>query len=201
MSGKREIRLYGAIGRQFGRVHRLVVATAGEAVRALCANFPGFEQALSAAGATYRVTIGDRELTEAEQINDPSGTREVIRIVPVVAGGKSKWLGVLLGVALVAAAFFTGGATLGAAGITFSGLTGQIAFSIGASLVIGGVAQMLAPQPKYAAGSDAEQKPSYVFNGPVNMSQQGMPVPIGYGRMIVGSAVLSQGIYTVDIPV
>ncbi|HCW20974.1 MAG TPA: phage tail protein, partial [Achromobacter sp.] len=39
---------------------------------------------------------------------------------------------------------------------------------------------------------------SYNFNGPVNTSAQGIPVPVLYGRMIVGSAVISAGIYAED---
>jgi len=42
---------------------------------------------------------------------------------------------------------------------------------------------------------------SYVFNGAVNTTAQGHPVPVGYGRMIVGSAVISAGIDVDEIPV
>ena len=38
----------------------------------------------------------------------------------------------------------------------------------------------------------------YHFNGVVNTTAQGNPVPLGYGRMIVGSAVVSAGIYAMD---
>ena len=41
----REVRLYGALGREFGRVLHLAVATPAEAVRALRAVLPGFERA------------------------------------------------------------------------------------------------------------------------------------------------------------
>ena len=33
------IRLYGALGARFGRVHKLAVQTSAEAVKALCINF------------------------------------------------------------------------------------------------------------------------------------------------------------------
>jgi predicted phage tail protein len=35
----------------------------------------------------------------------------------------------------------------------------------------------------------------------VNTTAQGHPVPVGYGRMIVGSAVISAGIDVDEIPV
>ena len=32
-------------------------------------------------------------------------------------------------------------------------------------------------------------KQSYLFNGPINVTNEGGPVPVGYGRLIVGSQV------------
>lgn len=40
------IRLYGALGARFGRVHKLAVQTSAEAVKALCINFDGLEDYL-----------------------------------------------------------------------------------------------------------------------------------------------------------
>jgi predicted phage tail protein len=60
---------------------------------------------------------------------------------------------------------------------------------------LGGVAQMLAPQPASNEPSERpENQPSYTFNGAVNTTAQGQPVPLGYGRLVVGSAVISAGI-------
>ena len=42
--------LLGELGKRFGRRHKMAVATAAEAVRALCANFPTFERELLASG-------------------------------------------------------------------------------------------------------------------------------------------------------
>jgi predicted phage tail protein len=53
---------------------------------------------------------------------------------------------------------------------------------------------MLAPQPKTPGTPDRpENKPSYVFDGPINTAAQGNPVPVCYGRLIVGSQVISAG--------
>lgn len=196
----REIRLYGELGRRFGRVHHYAVSSVGEALRALMANFADFEQAFVADGALYRVWAGGSRLNEADEVCLPTGSREIIRIAPVLAGAKKGGLGsILLGVALIAAAVFlpvsiTGIGLFGAT--TVGGLMG----STGLSLVLGGVAQMLAPQPKTDAGSQDPNSPSYVFNGAVNTTAQGQPVAVGYGRLIVGSAVISAGLSTTDIP-
>lgn len=195
----REIRLYGFLGQKFGRVHRLAVKSTAEAVRALCCTVSGFEQALIDHAPGWKVWTGTTRIGDPEDLHDPSSEREVIRIAPVVAGAKSAFGQILIGVALVAAAFFTGGASLSAYGLAFSSLAGQVAFGIGAALVLGGVAQMLAPHPKSTdTGDSAENKASYIFNGAVNTVAQGNPVPVGYGRMIVGSAVISAGLSTQD---
>ncbi|MEL6098134.1 tail assembly protein, partial [Stenotrophomonas maltophilia] len=74
----------------------------------------------------------------------------------------------------------------------------------GWSLAIGGVVQMLSPQPRgLGAKESAENAPNYSMNGPVNVQAQGNPVPVAYGGhdtkgMVVGSVVISGGIYAED---
>jgi len=65
-------------------------------------------------------------------------------------------------------------------------------------MILGGVVQLLTPIPKGSAANTAANAPSYVFNGAVNTQAQGNPVPLLYGRMIVGSAVISAGIKAED---
>ncbi|MNS78223.1 Bacteriophage lambda tail assembly protein I [compost metagenome] len=71
--------------------------------------------------------------------------------------------------------------------------------SMGIAMAMGGVVQMLSPQQKGLSAADSpENGASYNFNGPVNTSAQGNPVPLLYGRMIVGSSVISAGIFAED---
>ena len=60
---------------------------------------------------------------------------------------------------------------------------------LGTQLTIGGVGALLTPTPK-----DVEETNNYSFNGPVNTIRQGVPVPICYGQLMVGSSVISSGI-------
>jgi predicted phage tail protein len=72
-------------------------------------------------------------------------------------------------------------------------------FGMGVSMAMGGVVQLLSPQQRGLSTRDSpDNGASYSFNGPVNTSAQGNPVPVLYGRMIVGSAVISAGIYAED---
>jgi len=198
----RTIRLYGTLGARFGRVHTLAVNSAAEACRALGVLLPGFEQFMIGSrdkGMTFAVFHDKRNIGK-DELGDPPGRAE-IRIAPVIQGSKrAGTLQTVVGVAIFAAAvFFSGGAAAGSAGL-FAGSAGWgIVGSIGISLALGGVAQMIAGTPKGLGAQDqADNKPSYGFNGPVNTQAQGNPVPLGYGRMIVGSAVISAGIYAED---
>lgn len=190
----RTIRLYGKLGTQFGRVHRLAVASAAEAVRALRVLLPGFERELVTAkdrGVAYAVFIGRRNIG-ADALHYPVGDDD-IRIAPVLQGSKNGGVfSTILGAVVIAisavGSYFAPGNPLSAYG-----------YQMGAALILGGVAQMLSPQQKGLSTKDSpDNGASYNFNGPVNTSAQGNPVPVLYGEMIVGSAVISAGIYAED---
>jgi predicted phage tail protein len=61
--------------------------------------------------------------------------------------------------------------------------------STGVSLTMGGIAQLLAPTPEEVKEGD-----NYGFNGAANTVRQGVPVPICYGQLMIGGAVISSGI-------
>ena len=87
MTSLKTIRLYGKLGTKFGRLHRLAVNSAAEAVRALCALRPGFERELMTSrdrGIGYAVFLGKKNLKE-EQLTEEAEERE-IRIAPVLQG-------------------------------------------------------------------------------------------------------------------
>ena len=197
----RVVRLYGVLGARFGRVHRLVVNSAAEAVHALAVQLQGFEQFFYEAkdrGMVFAVFHGRRNIGQEELCHPPG--RAEIRIAPVIAGSKKAGLvQTMIGIALIAVATFaTAGVGGGFAAAGVGGMWGVVG-AVGISLALGGVAQMLTKAPAGLDSSDkADNSPSYSFNGPVNTQAQGNPVPLLYGRLIVGSAVLSAGIYTQD---
>jgi bacteriophage lambda tail assembly protein I len=69
----------------------------------------------------------------------------------------------------------------------------------GIGLMAGGVAQMLTKMPSMKSGKEAEKKQSTSFSNLSNMAAQGRPVPLAYGRIRVGSLIISQGIETMDV--
>ena len=185
------VMLYGHLGRDFGRVHRYEVRNPAEAVRALCVTVKGFRQAL--AQGAYRVLVAGKQALDAPGLGDPVSSRESIRIVPVVSGAGKGLGSVILGAAIIGAAFYTGGASLTATGLGTT-VWGGIAVQVGASLILGGVSQMLFKPPEAQNTDKPENKPSSAFDGAVNTAAQGNPVPVLYGRLIVGSQVISAGL-------
>lgn len=188
--------LLGELGKKFGRKHRLDVGSAAEAIRALCANFKEFRQFVASSAernVAYRV-INVREDISEQELHHPVG--HTIVFAPVVIGANflKKFGMAILGAVLIVASFF-----LPPLALVGTATLASVTFTIGVSLVLGGVAQLLAPTPK-TPGSE-ENTASYVFNGPVNTSAQGATIPVGYGRMIVGSAVISAGIKSEDVAV
>jgi len=66
----------------------------------------------------------------------------------------------------------------------------------GASLAIAGVTALSMKPPKFNEDTEidldngAGGARSYLFNGPANTVREGGPVPIGYGRLVVGSQII-----------
>lgn len=180
----RTIKLYGELGKKFGKIHQFDVKSPAEAIRAMIANFPEFESFVGTSGSRnvgYVVRNGDVEIDETE-LHQPA-TR-VIKFIPKLIGssGATK---IIIGAALIA---------VGAVMTSYGVPGGNFFINAGIALTLGGVAQLLVKTPKTDQGNQNENKPSYIFNGAQNTSQQGVPVPLAYGELIVGSCVISANI-------
>lgn len=185
------IRLYGHLGERFGKEHRLDVSSPLDAVRAFSALFPGFREEF--APSRYHVILDGVAAASTEELRLPA--RE-IRFVPVAAGASHGIGEMLLGAAIIVASFY---APEVVAGMGFSASAGTavggMALSFGATLLFGGLAQALAKSPQ------TQNSNSYLFSGPVNTTQQGNPVPILYGRLMIGSQVVSASLQAYDIAI
>ncbi|MHA6128926.1 tail assembly protein [Pseudomonas fluorescens group sp. PF-1] len=195
------IKLSGSLAQKFGRKHEKLLDSgeAREAFSAMKHTVEGFEAEiirLSRLGIRFAIFRNRENISEGEF--SLSGTTE-IRIVPVIAGSKSGGLfQTVVGVVLIA----VGAVMTIASGGTASPLAAGL-ISMGIAMTIGGVVQMLTPVPKSPSQQEqasTENKPSYLFNGAFNSTQQGLPVPVVYGRMLVGSSVVSVGTWAEAIP-
>tara|TARA_R100000278_G_scaffold1035_3_gene2267 strand:- start:861 stop:1460 length:600 start_codon:yes stop_codon:yes gene_type:complete len=189
------VKVYGALRKRLGQCRfEFDVATPAQAIKALCVNFPGLEKWLIDSekdGVGYRVAVSKEKVTEQDvsSLLMPFSDKEVFSITPVVAGAGRGTGQILAGVALVALTLVPGGLPIAGTLATKIGL-------LGGSLILSGIATAISPQPDMGLerGREAAKLESFVFNNVVNTSKQGLPVPIAYGRVFVGSAVLSSGL-------
>ena len=188
-----KIELSGVLGKTFGNVHHRLISTVHEAGAALSATIPGFEKFMNNSkekGLTFAVFKGKKNISEDDLGFPVSG--EVIRIVPVVIGSKKAGiLQTILGAVLVVAWFIST--------FTPAAAAAPYLYSMGASMMLGGVIQMLSPQPGGLARKESsDNKASYAFGGVTNTASQGYPVGLLYGKRRIGGAIISAGIYVED---
>lgn len=181
----RNLILHGFLRDKYGESFRLDVSTPKEAVHALSTQIPGFREDIVAhEWHVVRGTLENGDSDDEEKLEMHLGTTEEIHLIPAIGGAKSGLFTTILGVALVVAGVVTGQAWL---------------VGIGVGTALGGIIQMTTKMP---AGVDpssqesADQRPSFIFQGPVNTSTQGLAVPRGYGRLRVGSIVVSAALYS-----
>ena len=196
----RKIHLHGELARQFEPTYQLDVASAGEAGQALAAVVPGFRQ--YAADRNFRVLRGDPETGMAlgpDDLDFHLGQAD-LHIVPVIAGAGNRGLGkIIAGVFLIGAAFMFPGAITGI-GIGGSTIGGAMK-GLGVALAMGGLGQMLSPAPKISANSGEDQS-SYLFSGGANVTTEGGPVPLVYGRGFrVKPVLIAAGLSTEDVAI
>lgn len=180
----REVKLYGHLGKKFGKVFKLDVNSPAEAVAALRSNLEGFDKYMAETSAPGYHVLVDKTSIGEKALGLPCG-RGTIKIIPAVAGAKANGVfGVVLGIVLVVA------------GVIFQN---PMLIQAGISMIIGGVVAYLTRPPSRQNSEKPDNQPSYTFNGPVNTTTQGNPVPVCYGEMIVGSQVASFGLMVEDM--
>lgn len=182
------VRFYGSL-KQFGTEFRLDCKTPAEVVQALTSQIPKLRQFIQQGLFTVRVGreyLDNRYLEQG--LNQHLKEDATVHFTPVLKGSKKAGLfQTIVGAVMVVVGAFTswaGGAALIAGGI---------------GLIAGGVAQMLTKMPSMSTGKDAERKQSTSFSNLSNMAAQGRPMPLAYGRIRVGSLIISQGVETMDI--
>lgn len=190
------VRFYGSL-KQFGSEFRLDCKTPAEVVQALTSQIPKLRQFIQQGLFTVRVGRDYFDNRYLEQgLNQKLKDDATVHFTPTLKGSKRGGLfGVIAGVALIATAFALGPLGFSVIGANAAWMVG----GVGASMLLGGVAQMLTKMPSMSTGKDAEKKQSTSFSNLSNMAAQGRPMPLAYGRIRVGSLIISQGVETMDI--
>lgn len=230
------VRLLGDLGERYGAEHAFYnLRTPADAIKLLSINYPEFKAELITAhekGIGYRVLQAGVDL-ELDELRLPIGQNDLI-IAPVLVGqgGAGK---IFAGIGLIAISFLLPGAGLfgtygmltGAATGTFSGLAataglagtlttvGTAISAIGATMILGGVTEMLSPQPDIGVGGvgtrddlratrpesvnrGADGQQSYAYLGAQNTVGVGATIPVAYGKVLIGSHVISADVDVAD---
>ena len=190
----RTIKLKGRMGELFGEEHRLNVKTIQEAMHAIDVMKGGLRRYIMECtdlGIKFTVQRGSEVKAYAkENIDDFIGEDEIgnilddddIIITPVPAGA-------LLGKIFKAVFKVIAGALLIWGAIVTGGALGVVLGAMGAMLALQGIIEMMTPD----ADQNDEPEKSSLFNGPVNTTKVGVPVPMAYGRVECGGVVTNFG--------
>lgn len=180
------ITLHGILAKEFGENFRMKIHKAANVIKAIDVNRRNFNKRifeLSREGFNYTMIVDGKKITELEELNIQKEPQE-IHLVPLIIGAG----GVALVTAVIGHAIVAGSAAaFAAAAINFVVLT---AVSIGLQM-------LLAPKPDAGPQISATTKAlseSFAFSNKANAAAQGSPVPVGYGRLKVGSQLIQMSV-------
>ena len=181
-----KVTLHGRLGKIFGGSHEFNIASGADAYKALRANFKKFESIVlefSKKGQHYMIVVDDEEIKDFDQFSKLKVVKEV-HFVPVILGAFIFGLLTLL----VVKAFAIVSST------TF------LTSLIGSLLVVGITSLLFKPPSAGAATSNTNAGAnSYFFGGRTNTAQQGTVVPVGYGRLKIGSLIVHTSLSAFDL--
>ena len=214
-----KVELHGILAEKLNKANwNLAINSVSEAIRAIEANtgilYKNLYE-LDKQNIKYRILINKKDFKifkpEEEIKNDfdkvmnsnlltsfEEQALESIDIIPILegsgGGGFFQIIPVILGIALI----FTGVGIAASAGVFGLLAASLVVAGIGLAAV-GFLALLSSPPPFVApefnapnvAGSKSGGGKSYLFDGPTNTAGEGGPIPIGYGRLLIGSKTIS----------
>jgi predicted phage tail protein len=184
-----KVKLLGELGRKFGRSYEFMANSPKDVMSALCNQLDGFKQYMIDAhehGIGFKLINDDPD--GMDYSNVLMGCNRLV-IAPIVSGGGTMGR-ILIGVALIALAFVPGVGSIALATFGKTATTlGSVLFSIGTGLVLTGIASLLTPPVETPKG-DAERKESFLFDRATELTSQGAPIPLLYGRFLAQSPLI-----------
>ena len=178
-----EVFLEGRLGQVLGRRFSFKTKTLKETLNAIEANTSRLRSYfLNSKKRAFAIFVDDKEVSIDRNLICNVRGKEV-RIIPILFGA------VAATSAAIAAAIFTGATAVKVATFIIGAVLAA-ALSFGISLLI---SKLMEPDdPQIVTTS------SFIFGQAENVAKQGLPVPVGYGRFIVGSRVVSVNSFAVD---
>lgn len=177
------LKLYGYLADTFGDEIKLAADTPREMVSALAYQDARYKEYLL---ANNWVVFRDNDGLKEEHLDLLLAPGDTIHLHPVIQGEGLEIAAVGLAISASAAA-----ATSVAMVVTLS-LAGGLLLGYGLGKFMKDMVRDQTTDPK-------DSSASFIFNGVENVDGQGGPIPVGYGRMMIGSTVISVGLDTEQI--
>lgn len=168
-----------------------------QVLSALDNNFKGFyNYMLEDPKRPFQIVVNSKtHITKETMSMQNFRAGDTIHIVPVVQGAGDDW-GSILTIVIAALLIYFG--MYG----EFSTLTSNMMIAAGVNMMFAGISQLLfkaeSIEPSTYDNAD-KTKANYAFSGAVNLISQGNAVPVGYGRLRIGSQVIGAGLEAVNI--
>jgi predicted phage tail protein len=180
---QRDVYLHGELAK-FGSHWNMNAPKIADAIKLIDCQTQGFKKYLieaAEAGLELAMTVNNKKIEDPLEFGLDNINGDM-HLVLMPSGSKRGWGKVIIGAILVALAYFYGGPAVGAE----MGTLATMAMSMGINLMLAGVTELTTKAPKH--NKDEEKG---LFNGPESTLVQGTPVPIAYGKLLVGGKPIS----------
>lgn len=185
------ITLEGHLGNLIGRIWKLKVRTFRELFCALDINSNGlFRRCMMSKKKEQFAVFCNGEIVDPSFFLDQNIKNKNILIIPIISGNATALTNLIIT-----------GSSQAVSAATAATLTYKITFFVVNTIISAAISFGITfLMSKLLNADDPEQvnTSSFIFSSPDNVSEQGNPVPIGYGRMRVGSRVISASLSSLD---
>jgi predicted phage tail protein len=179
-----EISIEGKLGRELGSHWKLKVRNFAELFNAIEANTNKLRKYLDGNRREYWAIFVNGERVDPSSFLHSNIKNKKIKIIPILAGAAAT-----VAVAIVGAMWIESSLLFMILEFVLTAII-STAISFGLSLLL---AKLLRTDDPEAVNTT-----SFIFSSPENVASQGQVVPVGYGRVKIGSKTISVGLTNVD---
>lgn len=162
-----EIHLHGILGKKYGRLHRFAVKEPKDVVRALGANYENFSKDLKdllKKNIVYSI-VADDQWVQGDSFAKKDKVKKIDFVPAIIGSTPTVWIIISFAISIASAVY---------------------------SYVQAGKQRY--PEIPGAEGVSSANSRSLSFSNRENITEQGNPVPLVYGRMKVGSLVIQSSV-------
>lgn len=166
-----EIHLHGILGKKYGRLHRFAIKEPKDVVRALGANYENFSKDLKdllKKNIAYSI-VADDQWVQGDSFAKKDKVKKIDFVPCILGAGFTVGTWIAIGISLVV----------------------SVASAVYAYVQAG---KQRYPEIPGAEGVSSANSRSLSFSNRENITEQGNPVPLVYGRMKVGSLVIQSSV-------